>query len=108
MFRSANSRLKFLPENNMKVISTPSAPAALGPYCQAIDTGNTLYMSGMLGIDPATGVMTEGIENQAKQVLKNLKLKNKQHKYSKILMPFYPLQDIQKNQLLNATYSYQT
>ena len=57
----------------MKIISTKNAPAALGPYCQAIDTGNTLYMSGMLGIVPETGNLAgETIEQQTTQVFKNI------------------------------------
>lgn len=57
----------------MKIISTKNAPAALGPYCQAVDTGNTLYMSGMLGIDPATGNLAgDTIEAQTTQVFKNI------------------------------------
>ena len=40
-----------------KIVHTDMAPAAIGPYSQAIDTGNTLYQSGMLGVDPATGVL---------------------------------------------------
>jgi len=56
----------------MKVIATKSAPDALGPYEQAIDTGATVYTSGQLGLDPATGTLPEGIEAQTHQALKNL------------------------------------
>ncbi|MCQ2957217.1 MAG: RidA family protein [Mycoplasmoidaceae bacterium] len=57
----------------MKVISTKNAPAALGPYSQAIDSGNTLYMSGMLGIVPETGNLAgDTIEAQTTQVFKNI------------------------------------
>ncbi len=56
-----------------KTIATPSAPAAVGPYCQAKLCGSTLYTSGQLGLDPATGKMVEGgVEAQAKQALENL------------------------------------
>ena len=41
----------------MKRISTANAPAALGPYAQAVDAGSTVYCSGQLGLDPATGVL---------------------------------------------------
>jgi 2-iminobutanoate/2-iminopropanoate deaminase len=55
-----------------KVISTPNAPAAIGPYSQAIRVGNTLYLSGQLGLDPKTGKFTPGgFEAQARQALKN-------------------------------------
>ena len=51
------------------VISSDKAPAALGPYSAGIKTGNMLFLSGQLGIDPATGKLPEGIEAQAKQSL---------------------------------------
>ena len=43
-----------------KVISTTNAPSAIGPYSQAVQVGNMLFMSGQLGIDPATGTFAEG------------------------------------------------
>jgi reactive intermediate/imine deaminase len=55
-----------------EVVNTGSAPAAIGPYSQAIRTGNTVYLSGQLGLDPATGNLREGIEAQTRQVLDNL------------------------------------
>lgn len=54
------------------VIMAKNAPAAVGPYSHAIQGGNTLYTSGQLGIDPATGVIPEGVEAQAEQAMKNL------------------------------------
>ena len=53
-------------------IESKFAPAAIGPYSQAILAGDTAYVSGMLGIDPATGSLAEGVEAQAEQGLKNL------------------------------------
>ena len=53
-------------------ISTDKAPAAIGPYSQALDTGNMLFISGQIPIDPATGTMPESVEEQAKQVLTNI------------------------------------
>ena len=55
-----------------KTIAAQNAPAAVGPYCQAKQCGNTLYTSGQLGLIPATGKLAEGIEGQAKQSLENL------------------------------------
>jgi reactive intermediate/imine deaminase len=55
-----------------ELVNTGSAPAAIGPYSQAIRTGNTVYLSGQLGLDPATGNLREGIEAQTRQVLDNL------------------------------------
>lgn len=54
-------------------IKTPLAPAAIGPYSQAIQVGDTLYCSGQIAIDPKTGHMvTESVEAEAEQVLENL------------------------------------
>ena len=58
----------------MKVISTKKAPAAIGPYSQAIQVGNLVYTSGQIPIDPATGVFVEGgIKEQTRQSLTNVK-----------------------------------
>ena len=58
----------------MKVISTKKAPAAIGPYSQAIRIGNLVYTSGQIPIDPATGVFVEGgIKEQTRQSLTNVK-----------------------------------
>lgn len=53
-------------------IHTNHAPKAIGAYSQAISAGNTTYISGQLGIDPATGELVEGFEAQAEQVFANL------------------------------------
>ena len=56
-----------------KSVSTPNAPAAIGPYSQAILCGNMLYTSGQIPLDPATGtVVGDNIRDQAEQVMKNL------------------------------------
>ncbi|MGL4992574.1 MAG: RidA family protein [Bacteroidales bacterium] len=57
-----------------KVISSANAPAAIGPYSQAIQTGNLLFVSGQLPIDPATGEFAEGgIKEQTEQSFRNIK-----------------------------------
>jgi len=57
-----------------KIISTTAAPAAVGPYSQAVKAGNFIFTSGQLPMDPATGSFVEGgVEQQAEQVLKNVK-----------------------------------
>ena len=57
-----------------KVISTPKAPSAIGPYSQAVKVGNLVYTSGQIPIDPATGVFVEGgIKEQTRQSLLNVK-----------------------------------
>ena len=54
------------------VVSSDNAPAAIGPYSPGIQTGNMVFLSGQLGIDPATGKLPEGVEAQAKQSLANV------------------------------------
>lgn len=56
-----------------KVISTSNAPAAIGPYSQAIEVNGFVYASGQVPFIPATGEIPEGIEAQAKQALTNVK-----------------------------------
>ncbi len=58
---------------NRKIISTPAAPAAIGTYSQAVQAGNTVYLSGQIGLDPATMQMVEGIDAQIVRVFENLK-----------------------------------
>ena len=54
-------------------IATPNAPAAIGTYSQAIRAGDTLYLSGQIGLDPATGELVDGIGSQIHRVFGNLK-----------------------------------
>lgn len=56
----------------MKTVSTDKAPAAIGPYSQAQIVGSLVYTSGQIPIDPATGIIAEGLEAQAHQVFKNI------------------------------------
>lgn len=55
------------------VISTNQAPAAIGPYSQAIEVNGMVYTSGQIPVNPATGEIPEGIKEQAEQVMKNVK-----------------------------------
>ena len=58
----------------MKVIATKNAPAAVGPYSQAIDCGDTVYCSGQIPLDPQTGAIVEGgLEVQVHQMFRNVK-----------------------------------
>ena len=59
-------------ETEMKMIDTKNAPAAIGPYSQAVLTGGLLLTSGQLGLDPETGVLPENLEEQTEQSLKNI------------------------------------
>ena len=56
-----------------QAIHSADAPAAIGPYSQAIRVGDTVYLSGQIGLDPATGNLRDGTEAQARQVFANLK-----------------------------------
>jgi reactive intermediate/imine deaminase len=55
------------------IVSTPNAPSAIGTYSQAVRCGDTLYLSGQIGLDPASGQLVEGVENQVQRVFANLK-----------------------------------
>lgn len=55
------------------IISTASAPAAIGTYSQAVRAGDTVYLSGQIGLDPATMEMVDGFEAQTVRVFENLK-----------------------------------
>ena len=56
----------------LQIVHTAAAPAAVGPYSQAVRTGNLLLTSGQLGLDPETGILPEGVEAQTKQALQNI------------------------------------
>ena len=56
----------------MNVISTDKAPAAIGPYSQAIEVNGVVYTSGQIPVNPATGEIPEGVEAQAKQAFSNI------------------------------------
>lgn len=55
------------------VISTPHAPGAIGTYSQAVRCGNTVYLSGQIGLDPASMQLVDGIDAQVQRVFENLK-----------------------------------
>ena len=55
-----------------QIISSSSAPAALGPYSQGVRVGDFVFCSGQTGLDPVTGILREGVAAQAEQVLDNL------------------------------------
>jgi reactive intermediate/imine deaminase len=56
-----------------RIISTSAAPAAIGTYSQAVQAGNTVYLSGQIGLDPASMQLAEGFEAQTVRVFENLK-----------------------------------
>lgn len=55
-----------------QVVASDQAPKAVGPYSACIDAGETVYVSGQLGLDPSSGELAEGVEAQAKQSLANI------------------------------------
>lgn len=57
----------------VRIVHTPAAPAAIGPYSQAVVYGGLVFASGQLGIDPATGVIPEDFAAQARQALDNVR-----------------------------------
>ncbi|MCK7533724.1 MAG: RidA family protein [Marinilabiliales bacterium] len=81
-----------------RIISTTAAPAAIGPYSQAVEANGTLYISGQVPIDPATGKLVEGgITEQATQALKNIK--------AILLAAGYTLNDVVKSTCLLSDMS---
>lgn len=91
-----------------KTIATSSAPAAVGPYCQAKLCGNTLYTSGQLGLVPETGKLAEGgVEAQARQALENIGavLKEAGMGYGDVAKTTCFLADIQDFAAFNAVYA---
>jgi len=58
---------------NKIIINSKKAPAAIGPYSQAVKRGNMIFFSGQLGTDPLTNELAEDVEKQTKQALENLK-----------------------------------
>ena len=55
-----------------RIIASPDAPAAIGPYSQAVEINGTLYVSGQLPVNPVSGTIPEGIEAQTRQSLDNI------------------------------------
>lgn len=91
----------------MKTITnTTNAPAAIGPYVQAIHTGSILTTSGQLGIDPATGKLPEGVEAQTRQSMANLKaiLTEAGYGFEDIIKTTVFVQDLADFAKVNAIY----
>lgn len=88
------------------VLHTPDAPAAIGPYSQAIRFGSTLYTSGQLGIDPTTGALAPGIEKQTDTALKNIGaiLKAAGMSYENVVKTTVFVADLADFSVVNAVY----
>lgn len=89
------------------VITTTHAPAAVGPYSAGIDCGETVYLSGQLGLDPATGELAEGVEAQARQALANVGalLEAAGLTYANVVKTTVLLADINDFAAVNAVYA---
>lgn len=90
-----------------KVIASPDAPKAVGPYSQAIYAGDTLYISGQLPVDPATSKVPETIEEQTRQSLKNLNaiLTEAGLSFADVVKTTVLLDDIKNFAAMNAVYA---
>ena len=91
-----------------KVIHTDKAPKAVGPYSQAVSTGNLLFTAGQVAIDPATGKLVEGgIRDQTRQVMENLRaiLTAARTDFTKVVKSTVFLQDIKTFANFNQVYA---
>jgi len=90
-----------------KAVKTDKAPAAIGPYSQAIDTGTFIYTSGQIPVNPSTGeVVDGGIEQQTAQVLENLKnvLEAAGSSLSKVIKTTVFIKDMNNFSTMNEVY----
>jgi 2-iminobutanoate/2-iminopropanoate deaminase len=91
-----------------KIIKSPNAPSAIGPYNQAIQVGNTLYLSGSIGMNPSTGNLVEGgIEAETRQCLTNIGnvLREAGLTYNNVVKTTVLLADINDFATLNRIYA---
>ena len=90
-----------------KIIATAAAPAAIGPYSQAVELNGTLFVSGQLPVNPLDGSMPEGIEAQTRQSLDNIFaiLKEAGLGADDVAKTFVLLQDIKDFGAMNAIYA---
>ena len=90
-----------------KIINTTKAPAAIGPYSQAIELNGTVYVSGQLPVNPADGSMPESIEEQTRQSLTNIGaiLQEAGLSFSDVVKTTVLLADINDFAAMNAVYA---
>ncbi|XP_022066970.1 2-iminobutanoate/2-iminopropanoate deaminase isoform X2 [Acanthochromis polyacanthus] len=91
---------------NRKIVNTTSAPGAIGPYSQAVVVDRTMYISGQLGFDVASGQLVDGVQAQAKQALINMGeiLKAAGCSYSNVVKTTVLLADINDFNSVNDVY----
>jgi 2-iminobutanoate/2-iminopropanoate deaminase len=91
-----------------RIIRTAYAPAAIGPYSQAVEVNGTLYISGQIPIDPSTGKIVDGdIKNQTSQVFKNIEaiLKEAGYSFSDVVKSTCLLKEISDFKAMNEVYA---
>ncbi len=90
-----------------KVIHTTNAPAAIGPYSQAIEANGMLFISGQIPVNPATGVVPEGITAQTEQVMANIAaiLKEAGYSFDEVVKTTCLLSDIANFAAMNEVYA---
>lgn len=90
-----------------RFIISDKAPAAIGPYSQAVEINGTLYISGQIPIDRDTGTIQEGIEKQTKQVLKNIAyiLEEAGFTYNDVVKTTCLLSDMSHFKAMNEVYA---
>lgn len=91
----------------MKLLHTDHAPAAIGPYSQAVSTAGWLYTSGQVGLDPATGRLVEGgFEAQAQQLITNLRavLRSADCTFAEVVKATIYVTDLANFPLINQVY----
>lgn len=92
-----------------KIIYTDKAPAAVGPYSQAVEMKGTLYVSGQIPIDPATGkIVPGGIAEQTLQVMKNIGaiLEEAGYRYEDVVKSTCLLSDMSNFSVMNDVYAF--
>lgn len=93
---------------NKEIISTKKAPAAVGPYSQAVRFGNIIYTSGTMGINPVTGLFAEGgIQGQTKSCIENLKaiLEDSGSSLKNVIKTTVFIKDMDEFSKINEIYS---
>ena len=91
-----------------QIIYTEDAPAPIGPYSQAVRTGNTLYVSGQIALDPGTGKLLKGsIEDETQRVMENLKavLRAAGMDFSNVVKATIFVKDMKQFSQINAVYA---
>ena len=91
----------------LKEIKTNGAPAAIGPYSQAVEANGMLFISGQIPVDPATGKIPSGITAQTEQVMKNIEaiLKEAGYEFKDVIKSTCLLSDIAHFSPMNDVYA---